>query len=48
MSSRTESLNIVIAKKKDLTIKSKTVDVHVNSCVVNSVLLSKDIHKRKV
>ena len=49
MSSKLESLNPspVIAGKKDLTNKSKTVNLHVNSCVVKPVLFVKGNQQKK-
>ena len=49
MSGKTGSLNPspVIAGEKDLTGKSETVNLHVNSCVVNSVLFVKGYPQKK-
>ena len=51
MSSKLESLNPspVLAEKKDLsvTIKSETVNLHINSCVVNPVLFAKGYLQKK-
>ena len=50
MSGKIKSLNPsqVIAGKKELTSKSETVNLHVNSCVVNPVLFVKGYPQRKV
>ena len=49
MSGKIESLNPspVIAGSKDLTSKSETVNLHVNSCVVNHVLFVKGYLQKK-